>query len=137
MHVKDINNIVLASDFKEGLRDYKSVPTMLQKFFDAKLHLLYVNTPGHFTNERDIKKEMEDFTKDNELDSIERHIYCHKNPGEGILSFAEDYGMDLVMMSTSGERSTFLKLFDHSIAEDVVNHSKKPVVTVNLHQFHK
>ncbi len=137
VHVKDINHIVFASDFKDDLAGFKHVPMMLKNFFDADLHLLYVNTPGHFSNERDILKQMDDFTAGNDLGSIERHIYSHKNPGEGILFFAQDHKMDLIMMSTSGERSTFMKLFDHSIAEDVVNHAKLPVVTLNLHQFHK
>lgn len=106
---------------------------MLQNFFDAKLHLLYVNTPSHFTNEREISKEMDELIKTNNLDGVEKHIYNHKNPGEGIIFFAEDKSMDLIMMSTAGARSGIFKLFDHSIAEEVVNHSKKPVVTFNLH----
>jgi nucleotide-binding universal stress UspA family protein len=44
--------------------------------------------------------------------------------------------MDLVMMATYG-RSGFSRLFEHSIAEDVVNFSKKPVVTFNLNQIAK
>ena len=55
---------------------------------------------------------------------------------EGIVWFAEDYKMDMVMMATSG-RTGFSRIFEHSIAEDVVNFSKKPVVTFNLNQISK
>ncbi len=134
-HVKDIKRIVLASDFKDDLETYKSVPRTLKNFFNAELHLVYVNTPGHFMNEREIMKQMDEFTEDNKLGKIERHIYCHNNAGEGILNFAEDYKMDLIMMTTSGERSGIFRLFNHSIAEEIVNHSKKhPVVTLNIHK---
>jgi len=134
IHIKDIDNMVLASDFKDDLGDYKTVPDMLRKFFDARLHLVYINTPSHFSSEREIMESMANFTRNNELDNIEKHVYNHRNPGEGILCFANDFKMDLIMMTTSGERSGIFRLFDHSIAEEVVNHSKKPVITLNLHK---
>ena len=134
IHAKDIDNIVLASDFKEDLGNYKNVPNTLTKFFDAKLHLVYINTPGHFSSDREIMESMDNFIKANDLSKITKHIYSHRNAGEGILHFADDHKMDLIMMATSGERSGLFRLFDHSIAEDVVNHSKKPVITLNLHK---
>jgi nucleotide-binding universal stress UspA family protein len=74
-----------------------------------------------------------DFAKKNELDDHKIHVYSHQNEEEGIVWFTEDFKMDMVMMATYG-RTGFSRLFEHSIAEDVVNFSKKPVVTFNIHQ---
>lgn len=132
--VANINKIVLASDFKEDFGRYQALPAAISETFQASLHLAYINTPGHFLNEREIMVRVGDFIDSKKLKNAEKHIYCHQNAGEGIIAFAEDYKMDVIVMATSGERSGIFKLFDHSIAEDVVNHSKKPVITFNLHK---
>ncbi|MGF1638081.1 MAG: universal stress protein [Cyclobacteriaceae bacterium] len=131
---EDINNIAFASDFKEKLFPYASIPKSIQEFFDAKLHLVYVNTPGSFKNERTIKTRLGDFANENGFKNFEIHLYSHEHEEEGIVCFSEDYKMDMVMMATEG-RSGFSRLFEPSIAEDVVNYSKKPVVTFNMHKL--
>ena len=132
----DVDKIVFASDFKELKPSYLYVVKSIQKLFDAQLHLVYVNTPNHFKNEREIVRHLDSFAKENEFDNHNIHIYSHVNEEEGIVWFTEDFDMDMVMMATHG-RSGFSRLFDHSIAEDVVNFSKKPVVTFNLNQISK
>jgi nucleotide-binding universal stress UspA family protein len=133
---EDINQIVFASDFKEKIFPFASIPKKIQSFFNAKLNLVYVNTPGNFKNERVIRRRMIDFATENKLENYEIHLYCHEHEEEGIVCFAEDYKMDMVMMATEG-RTGFSRLFEPSIAEDVVNYSKKPVVTFNMHKVHK
>jgi len=132
----NIEKIVFASDFKELKPSYIDVVKSIQSLFDADLHLVYVNTPGHFRNERDIIKNLNEFAKENKLNNHNIHVYSHEHEEEGIVWFTEDHKMDLVMMATYG-RSGFSRLFEHSIAEDVVNFSKKPVVTFNLNQIAK
>lgn len=134
--LKDIEKIVLASDFKELKPAYMRIVKIIQKLFEAELNLVYVNTPGNFKNEREIIENMKKFTLENELGDHKIHVYSHKQEEEGIVWYTEDYKMDLVMMATHG-RTGFLRLFDHSIAEDVVNFSKKPVITFNLHHILK
>lgn len=131
-----IEKIVFASDFKEPNPSYFDIVKSIQKLFNAELHLVFVNTPNHFKNERDIISHLDNFAKENEIDNHNIHVYSHMNEEEGIVWFTEDFKMDMVMMATYG-RSGFSRLFDHSIAEDVVNFSKKPVVTFNLHQISK
>lgn len=132
--LKDIDKIVLASDFKELKPGYIHIIKSIQKLFEAELNLVYVNTPGNFKNEREIINNLKNFATENELDDHKIHVYSHQHEEEGIIWYTEDYDMDLVMMVTHG-RTGFSRLFDHSIAEDVVNFSKKPVVTFNIHHI--
>ena len=136
VRLMDIEKIVFASDFKELKPSYIHIVKSIQKLFEANLHLVYVNTPNHFKNEREILKHLNKFTEENDFDNHNIHVYSHQHEEEGIVWFTEDFKMDMVMMATYG-RSGFSRLFEHSIAEDVVNFSKKPVVTFNLHQISK
>lgn len=136
VRLMDIEKIVFAADFKELKPSYIDVVKSIQSLFEADLHLVYVNTPSHFRNERDIIEKLNDFAKENTLDNHNIHVYSHEHEEEGIVWFTEDFKMDMVMMATYG-RSGFSRLFEHSIAEDVVNFSKKPVVTFNLNQINK
>ncbi len=132
----DIGKIAFASDFKESKPGYMRIVRSIQKLFGAELHLVYVNTPSHFRNEREIINDLKAFASENELDGHKIHVYSHQHEEEGIVWFTEDHKMDMVMMATLG-RSGFSRLFEHSIAEDVVNFSKKPVVTFNLNYVSK
>lgn len=132
----DIEKIAFASDFKNENPPYVRLVKSIQKLFGAELHMVYVNTPSHFRNEREVTADIKKFVEVNQLDDHKIHIYNHQHEEEGIVWFTEDYKMDMVMMATYG-RTGFSRLFEHSIAEDVVNFSKKPVVTFNLNQLSK
>lgn len=134
VRLTDIEKIVFASNFSEPNPSYINVVKSIQKLFGADLHLVYVNTPNHFVNERKIIENLNRFAVENEINNHNIHAYSHEHEEEGIVWFTEDFKMDMVMMATHG-RSGFSRLFDHSIAEDVVNFSKKPVVTFNLNQL--
>jgi len=134
--LNDIEKIAFASDFKDQKPSYMPLIINIQKLFNAELHMVYVNTPGHFRNEREVINDLKKFAEANALDDHKIHIYSHQHEEEGIVWFTEDHNMDMVMMATYG-RSGFSRLFEHSIAEDVVNFSKKPVVTFNLNQISK
>ncbi len=136
VRLMNINKIVFACDFKNKKPPYIDKVKTIQKLFDAELHLVYVNTPNHFMNHRDIVRIMREFAKVNSLGNHHIHIYCHKHEEEGIVWFAEDYKVDLVMMATEG-RTGISRLFERSIAEDVVNFSKKPVITFNTQRMKK
>ncbi len=131
-----IKKIAFASDFREEKPAYLRLVKKICELFNAELHLVYVNTPSHFKNERDIDRNLKSFAIANDLLNFKTHVYSHLHEEEGIVWFAEDHKMDMVMLATSG-RTGFSRLFEHSIAEDVVNFSKKPVLTFNLHQMNK
>jgi nucleotide-binding universal stress UspA family protein len=55
-------------------------------------------------------------------------IFNDLSEEEGIIHFAEAVNADLIAMATHG-RTGFAHVLVGSIAEDVVNHARKPVLT--------
>lgn len=126
--VDTIRDIVFASDFEEPQQNVVSELKKLQELFNAKLHLVKVNTPSAFQTTRQIRKDIEDFAERYHLDRYTVNIYCDKLEEEGIIYFADDIDADLIALATHG-RSGIMHLLSGSIAEDVVNHSKRAVWT--------
>ncbi len=71
------------------------------------------------------------FILENNITNYTIDIYNDKVEEDGIIFFAQDIGADLIAMATHG-RSGLLHLLSGSIAEDIVNHAKRPVWTFRL-----
>ncbi len=65
------------------------------------------------------------------LGDYQMHVYSETNVESGIQKFEESIDVDLIVMYTHS-RKGLSSMFSNSIAEDVTNHSKKPVMTVHL-----
>ena len=124
----NFKKIVFASDFRED--DYKLVSQIvnLQKLFDADLYLVIVNTPGNFETTRESSMRIKTFVNKNNIENAVAEIYNSSSEEAGIVEFAEDIDADLIAMATHGHTG-FIHLMTGSIAEDVVNHAKRPVMT--------
>lgn len=129
--IQDINDIVFATSFKEGDSHVADEVKKLQEVFEAKLHLVRVNTPNSFETNRKIMEQANKFIKDNNLTNYTINIYNDKVEEDGIIFFAQDINADMIAIATHG-RSGLLHLLSGSIAEDVVNHAKRPVWTFRL-----
>lgn len=102
--------------------------TDLQKFFNAQLHVLWVNTPGHFVPDSEINGMMREFAHHYKLTNYTLEITNDVSEGEGILGYIRRIGADMIAMGTSGRRG-LAHLLQGSIAEDVVNHVDCPIWT--------
>ncbi len=129
--IENINNIVLATNFKNENSHVTEEIMNLQEVFEAKLHLVRVNTPTNFETNRNIMGLAEEFVKENNIANYTLNIYSDKVEEDGIVFFAQDINADLIAMATHG-RTGLLHLLSGSIAEDVVNHAKRPVWTFRL-----
>lgn len=129
--LSDVNDIVFATSFKEGESHVAEELKKLQQVFSAKLHLVRVNTPNSFETNRRIVLQAEKFVKENEISNYTINIYCDQVEEDGIVFFAQDIDADLIALATHG-RTGLLHLLSGSIAEDVVNHAKRPVWTFRL-----
>lgn len=127
----EIKNIVFASNFAEDQDKAIKELRKLQELFKATIHLVKINTPNSFESSRQIKTDIESFVTKNKLKNYTVNIYCDKDEEEGIIYFADDINADLIALSTHG-RTGIMHLLSGSIAEDVVNHSKRPVWTYRL-----
>lgn len=131
MNIEDVENIVFATNFKEEDSHVAGELKKLQEIFKAKMHLVRVNTPNSFETNRKIMAQANKFIEENNIINYTINIYSDKVEEDGIIFFAQDIKADLIALATHG-RSGLLHLLSGSIAEDVVNHAKRPVWTFRL-----
>lgn len=132
VHADAIKNIVLATNLRDDHQELFTELTKLQQLFDATIHIVRINTPSDFENDRYYRSEMEKFAKEYGIANYTLNVYNDSDEEDGIIYFAEQISADLIAMGTHG-RSGISRLLSGSIAEDVVNHSKRPVWTFKLH----
>ena len=126
---KGFRNIVYASSLRDDERAFSDVVKNTQAMYSSTIHLLHVNTPASFQPDTTVLTAMERFAGKQQLNNYTLNVFNHYSEEEGILHFARQIGADLIAMSTHG-RKGLAHVLAGSIAEDVANHSVKPVLTL-------
>jgi nucleotide-binding universal stress UspA family protein len=131
----DFSDIVFSTDFSDESisADQRMLDSLT--FLNAKKHLLYVNLP----NEKFRTNPEMDILANNFLMKAEGNIdrlinvnfVCAKSVEEGILSFSNAVGADLITLITHG-RKGLSHVFSGSISEDISNHSALPIMTFKI-----
>jgi nucleotide-binding universal stress UspA family protein len=124
----DFVDIVYATGLNDDEKAFAQVVKNAQEMYNAKVHLVRINTPMNFRPDHEMKKAMENFVKKLNLKNYTMNVFSDRTEEEGILHFASSINADLIAMTTHG-RTGFAHVLIGSIAEDVVNHAKKPVLT--------
>lgn len=124
----DFKNIVYATSMSKDEEVFSRIVKRAQEMYDATIHLVRINTPGNFQRDAVVKKYMNDFAKKLQLKNYTVNVFNDITEEEGIIYFAESINADMIAMATHG-RTGFAHVLAGSIAEDVVNHSKRPVLT--------
>ena len=127
----EVNDFVFASDFKNDNKETYKQATQLAQAFDAKVHLVMVNTANNFSTTEQANKRINDFIKGYSFDNYTVNIYNDETVEKGILNFSQSINADLIGISTHG-RQGIAHFFNGSISEDLVNHAKRPVVTFKI-----
>ena len=127
----DVNNFVFASDFNNDNKETYKQAVKLAKTWGAKIHLLTVNTAGNFKTTSESEEAMNEFTKGIDYDNYTLNIFNDVSVEKGILNFSKAINADLIGISTHG-RQGIAHFFNGSISEDLVNHSKRPVITFKI-----
>lgn len=132
-HIEDfmVNDVVYASTFTEADNAKFEAFLPLLRLFDARIHLLKVNTPKNFERSEDATRAMDVFLQRHELGKYTATIYNDLSIEEGILNFARGIDADLIAMATHG-RTGFFHVVNGSLTEDIVNHTSFPVLSVKL-----
>jgi len=126
-----IKKIIFASDFsKENGMVIQRIRD-LQQLLGASLTLVKVNTPSFFETSKDSRSKINEFVNTHGLDESQVVIYNSTSEEVGIIEYAEESNADMIAMATHG-RTGFMHLLSGSIAEDVVNHAKRPVWTMKI-----
>lgn len=126
-----IKKIVFATNFDGDQQQAVDQLKQLQSLFGARLHLLYVNTVFTFASSRSVRQQMEAFAQKHALTDYEFNSYNDETEERGIINFADEADADLIAVVTHG-RTGLSHLLMGSIAEDVVNHAQRPVLTFHL-----
>ncbi len=126
-----IKDIVYASKFTHDETQLVDEMHKLLKLTGAKLHLVRVVTPNAFEGTRPIKSIIQKYVDKHHIKDYTINIYNDAIEEDGIIYFARDIDADMIALSTHG-RTGLMHLLSGSIAEDVVNHAKRPVWTYRL-----
>ena len=129
--VKDIKDIAFATNIVDVSDELVTRVKQLQDMFGSKVHLVRINTPNNFERDQIIEKGLEEMAKRFMLKDYTINIYNDVYEDQGILSFAGKINANMVAMGTHG-RKGLAHLFAGSLAEDVVNHAKKPIWTCQM-----
>lgn len=124
----DFKNIVYATSMSKDEEIFSRVVRTTQQLYGSTVHLVRINTPGNFQRDAEVKRYMQDFAKKLQLKNYTINVFNDLTEEEGIIYFAESINADLIAMATHG-RTGFAHVLAGSIAEDVVSHSKRPVLT--------
>lgn len=125
---REFRNIVYASSLSEDEKAFAGVIKNTQEMYGARIHLVRINTPMNFKPDNQVKAAMERFVSKVALKNYTLNVFNHYSEEEGILHFARAIDADLIGMATHG-RTGFAHVLAGSIAEDVVNHGERPVLT--------
>ncbi len=131
VHNFKIENIVFASNFDFENRIAFQKILNFTSLFNAKLHLLKINTIHNFETTKDSSDAIRNFINDFDLGDFTLNIYNDLSVETGILNFSKVIDADLILLNTHGRRG-LAHLFNGSISEDLTNHAKLPVITFKL-----
>jgi hypothetical protein len=99
-----------------------------QQIYNSNIHLVRINTPADFQRDYKVKDQMNRFAKKLGLKNYTISVYNDFNIEEGIIRFADTIDADMIAMATHG-RTGFAHVIAGSVAEEVVGHAKRPVLT--------
>lgn len=127
----DVKDIIVASDFKSEADEMFKGFKQFTSLFKAKLHLVRVNTPLNFETTAESNKKMKKFADRNKLENYTLCIYNDATEEDGVLNYADEINADLLLIGTHG-RTGLAHLIKGSIAEDLLNHSKRAVLSIKI-----
>jgi nucleotide-binding universal stress UspA family protein len=136
VNLSSIQNIVFPTSLEPDQDDLISDVKELQAFFDARLHLLVINTPHNLKRAADETSLVKDHARKHGLENYTINIREDFDEQAGILDFVLEIHGDMIAMGTHG-RKGLSHLFRGSIAEDVVNHVDVPVWTHSIAKHHE
>ena len=129
--IEDIKDIVFATNVVDVSEQEIKEIKKLQSLFNATLNIVRVNTPNNFERDEVIEKSLNDMAKRFLLKDYTINVISDLYEDLGITAFARKVNAGLIAMGTHG-RTGLNHLLSGSVAEDVVNHAKRPIWTFHM-----
>lgn len=124
-----VKNIVFPNMLDtEHQEDLVTKIKVLQNFFQAELHIVWINTPAVSKPDADVRQRLKEFARRYMLKDYTIHVFNFTDEETGILEFTRQINGDLIAMGTRGLKG-IAHLLLGSVAEDLVNHVQYPVWT--------
>ncbi len=125
--VSSIKNIVFPTSLQSDQSDFIKRLKVIQEFFGAKLHILFLNTPFNFIRDNELKE----YATKHRFTNFTLNLRQDRYEPDGIISFSKEIKADMLAMPTHG-RKGLSHFISGSITEEVVNHIECPVWTYSL-----
>lgn len=128
-----IKHIVFGCDFTKKFFKPFEKAMKFAKLFNAKVDLVYINTPYNFLTTSEINTRIKEFLAEYEhsLKKVQTSVYNDIRVETGILNYVAENDVDLICLFPSGRRG-IAHFFNGSVSSDLVNHATKPVLTIKL-----
>ncbi len=127
-----LGKIVFASNFDPSERPAFQYLLDFVRPFNPEIHLVAINTGSWFGQPYLLVKEcMDDFVKMCAPLTCKTHFYRNLTIEGGIRQFSEEIGADLIAMSNINKHP-LKRIFSGSNVEALVNHSKAPVLSIDI-----
>lgn len=129
LHIK---SILFPSNFSpESFMVFKTVIDFA-KLFNAKIHLLTVNTPDNPINKEDVNEKMDLFISYFKLTkNYTKAIFDDVNQELGVLNYCINNSMDMIAIGTHG-KGILKKLLKESTSQNLVRDAFRPVLTMKF-----
>ncbi len=127
-----IETLVYATDLK---MEHPKLIALLKKFqelFNAKLHIVKINTRNNYENDVDTLVSMRRLADKYQLSNYELKIYNHEDEETGIVFFADDINADIIAMGIHHKISIRRLISGGDLAEEVADHTHRPVLTYHF-----
>lgn len=129
--IPTIKDIVFATTLELNQTQFVSKVKSLQEFFNARLHVLLINTPLNFQDDSKSRGALDEFVRHYKIKDYVLKVRNEAHEQEGIINYASEVKADMIAMGTHGRRGIPHLLYG-SIAEDIVNSAGCPVWTSTL-----
>ena len=127
----DIKNMVFASNFfEESYTAFEKIK-FFADLYNSHIYLLKVITPKEFEPTPVSQKLLNRFIKKFDLKNFSVNIYNSQSIETGIIEFSDEVNADLIALETHG-RTGLAHLINGSLAEDIVKHEAKPILSIKI-----
>ena len=125
-----LERILFETDFEKTGFIEKSQELLNLK--NTKNHFVFIDAGEYDEDRKELYDRAKEVEKEYKIQNFDFEIYHHDNIPGGIIQYAEKLKIDLIVMYTHGRKGMQRFLFG-SIAEQVVNSSTTPVLSVLEH----
>lgn len=125
------DNIVYATEMGDHEAKVVDVIQDFQRAFNARVHIVWINTPNNFKADRITKAQLREFVKKHKFVDYTLNVFNDVVEEDGIIHFADEIDAGMIAMGTSSTTG-ISRIIRGSIAEEIVNHAIRPVLTQSM-----